>query len=535
MQSSTKKNLLIAVCYAGTMVLGMIIGPKFQREHERSNTKNVNLFFRETRVEKVDHVLNIIEENYVDPVKVDTMQDMAINQILKKLDPHSSYLPPVEAKRFTETLDGNYSGIGVEYQLLNDTVLVTSVYRNGPASKAGVRPGDQILKVNNETISRPGISTREIISLIKGRKGTEVGLLIKREGVPKEVTVVRDKITVSTIDAAYSLTSKVGYIKISKFGAHTNDDFIYELERLKKQGMNSLVLDLRGNGGGYLNAATDLADQFLPEKKLIVYTQGQHEPRTDYLATDKGLFEKGKLVVLIDEHSASASEILAGAIQDLDRGLIVGRRSFGKGLVQEQFNFGDGSALNLTVARYFTPSGRSIQKPYKEGADKYYEEVTERYKNGEVQGKHLDSLADKHKVFKTTRGRLIYGGGGIIPDVYVPIDTVPNNDLYYKLSSTGILNQFAFRNIIPKTSIDKDALDKLIKQFTLTEDQFKQLFSMAVSKGIKFSERDSITVKPALNAQIKALIARYYLGEEWYYKVKNVGDKTIARALDVLK
>ncbi len=533
MQPSTKKNLIIAACYAGTMVLGMIVGPKFQKENANTKPGSFNPFFREEKTEKVEHVLNIIEENYVDPVQIDSMQDMAINQILKKLDPHSSYLPPVEAKRFSEDLDGNYSGIGVEYQLLNDTVFVTSLNNGGPAAKAGLKTGDQILQVDNKSIAGRGITTKRIISLIKGPRGTEVKLHISRNGELKDIIVKRDKITISSIDAAFPLSDYIGYIKISKFGARTNDDFAAEFQRLQKKGINSLILDLRGNGGGYLNAATALADQFIADKKLIVYTEGKHEPRTDYLATEEGVFEKGKLIVLIDENSASASEILAGAIQDLDRGLIIGRRSFGKGLVQEQFNFGDGSALNLTVARYFTPSGRSIQKPYKDGKDKYFQEVAERYKNGEVKGKLISALINKGQTFKTSGGRMIYGGGGITPDIFIPIDSTVYNEFYYSMNAKGILTEFVFKSITG--ILHPAALNQFISEFSLSDTQYSKLISLAASRGLKFKDKEADNAKPAINTQVKAIAARYYYGDEGFYLAKNVEDKVIARALEAIK
>ena len=532
MQPSTRRNLTIASLYTGTLILGMIIGPKFQKEHAQKRSVSAPRFVAESGVEKVDRVLNIIEENYVDPVKVDSMQDLAINQILKKLDPHSAYLPPVAARRQFEDLDGNYNGIGVEYQFLNDTVSVISVHKGGPAEKSGMKAGDQILKVSGESITGPQTNPQKIISLIKGRSGTAVDLLLKRTNDLKKVSVKREKIVVSSIDAAYFLEDHTGYIKISKFGARTDDDFAFEVNRMRKKGLSNLILDLRANGGGYLNAATALADQFLPDKKLIVYTKGEHEPRTDYFATQKGVFEKGKLVVLIDEHSASASEVFAGAIQDLDRGLIIGRRSFGKGLVQEQFNFGDGSALNLTVARYYTPSGRSIQRAYNNGSDKYYQDVENRFHNGEVAGKKADSL-QKHKKYKTASGRVIYDGGGITPDIFVPVDTSSYNNYYYALNARGILLEFVYKNIVRQ--ISPMSLNHFIDNFQISEDQYKKLRDIAASKAIKFSQKDAMKARPAIQAQVKALTARYYFGNEGFFRVRNGGDKVIARALESLK
>ena len=533
MQATTKKNVIISACYAGTVVLGMLIGPKFFNESGNSRNGTFLPFLPGGRADKVEKVLNIIEENYVDPIKTDSLKDLAITQILKKLDPHSSYLPPSQAKNFSESLDGNYFGIGVEYQILNDTVLITGVHHNGPAELAGMRAGDQLLKVNGKHVAGNKITTDKVVALIKGRKGTEVNLQLKRREGIKNISVLRDKITISSLDAAFMIDSKIGYIKISRFGAHTDDDFVKKGEELKRAGMQHLVLDLRGNGGGYLSAATAIADEFLENKKLIVFTKGLHEPRTDYFATEKGIFEKGKLVVLIDENSASASEILAGAVQDLDRATIIGRRSFGKGLVQEQFNFGDGSALNLTVARYFTPSGRSIQKSYKEGSDKYYEEVSDRLKNGELAGKHADSVSDRLKVYKTLAGRSIYGGGGISPDIFIPIDTVSFNDLYFNLSAKGIINDFAYKQFGSQKK--PVSLGNFVKEFKLSDDVFERIQKFAATRDVDIKSTEFVDAKPAIASQIKALVARYYFGDEGYYKVKNLSDKTIVKAIEVLE
>lgn len=535
---STSRNLLIAGCYAGTLILGMVLGPKFQKEKGNSKNGTFIPFLPGGREEKVDQILDIIRDNYVDPVNTDSMQNLAINEVLKGLDPHSAYLPPVEAKEFSEDLEGNYNGIGVEYLILNDTLLVTGVNKTGPAAKAGVKTGDKILRINKAKITGPGISSVKIAEMIRGRRGTPVLLTVRRRGLPtdKPIQVLRDKITVSSIDVAYMLTANTAYIKISRFGGRTTDDFKEEVDSLKKRGMKSLILDLRENGGGYVTAATSLADQFLPEKKLIVYTRGAHEPRTDYFASKDGEFERGKLVVLIDENTASASEIVAGCIQDLDRGTIIGRRSFGKGLVQEQFNFGDGSALNLTVARYYTPSGRSIQRSYKNGADAYYDEVLNRYKTGEMSSdrKHLvDSLYKKHKMFKTSSGRLIYGGGGIMPDVYIPLDTAGYNDLYFALNAKGVVNDFLYGTLARE--IQPASLEDFIKHFSLSGAHYKQLFQMAAAKGIKYNDKLFKEAQRHIGTDLKAMLARYYFGEEGYFRVLNADDNVIARSLAQLK
>lgn len=536
---STRKNLLIAACYSGALVLGMILGPKFQRENLNSRNGSFKIFQTEGDGGKVEQVLNIIRENYVDPVKTDTLQNLAIDEILNNLDPHSTYLPPVEARMFTDDMEGNYNGIGIEYQLLNDTLIITHINKTGPAAKAGLQSGDQVIRIENQNIAGVRITPTKIVGLIRGRQSTLVELTVRRYGLHEDVVfkVPREKVTVSSIDVSYLLPNKVGYIKISKFGAKTDEDFLAELRRLKKQGMQGLIVDLRGNGGGYLNAATALADQFLADEQLIVYTQGEHEPRTDYFATDVGDYEKGKLVVLIDEGTASASEIIAGALQDLDRATIIGRRSFGKGLVQEQFNFGDGSALNLTVARYFTPSGRSIQKPYTKGKIEYFKEISNRIKNGELvfDQKHLtDSLfATRDKYFKTVSGRVVFGGGGVMPDIYVPIDTTGHTPLYYSLSSKAVLNEFVYSYLIKKAR--PASLSELLAHFNLSKAQYDQLQALAAKKKITFTLKEFDEAREVIMLDIKALLARFYFGEDAYYRVLNETDNMIRRSLAALK
>lgn len=534
MQSSTKSNLIISACYAGILALGMIVGPKFGRENK--NTKSGN-FLSGEKTEKIDQVLKIITENYVDSVKADTLQNLAINQILSHLDPHSAYLPPIKARNQSQDLEGNYTGIGVEYMVLNDTMLITSV-KNGPAAKAGIKAGDKVLAINNENIAGNNTPSQKIVSLIKGRTGTSVELLINERSntqAAKRVVVKRDKITISSIDIAYMIAPTVGYIKISKFGARTDDDFASEITRLQQKDMKSLILDLRHNGGGYLSAATALADEFLPDKQLIVYTSGLHEPRTDYFATSAGKFEKGKLVVLIDETTASASEVVAGAIQDLDRGTIIGRRSFGKGLVQEQFNFGDGSALNLTIARYYTPLGRSIQRPYKMSSEEYFEDASKRLKNIEVNadGTLKDSLFHKSHTYKTSAGRTLYGGGGIMPDIYIPVDTSAFNAFYYALRARGILVQFLFNDIIKK--YHPTSFNQLVNEFNINDEHYQRIIAIAVKQGIKMPQKTMAIARKAVNEEIKALLAKFYFDENAYYKVHNTSDQAILRSLQELK
>lgn len=537
MGSFTRRNLWVAAGYSAVLIAGLLLGPRMEAENNNSKNGSFLPFGLGDRSGKVERVIRIINENYVDSIELDTIQDIAIQEVLKHLDPHSSYLSPADARMFSEDLEGNFNGIGIEYYILNDTLLVTAVYPNGPAKEAGMKHGDKILAINKQTVSGIQITPKKVVEQIRGPKGTAVDILLKRGNREKSLRVLRDRIIVSSIDAAYMLNKVCGYIKISKFGAQTDDDFIQKLQSLQELGMTSLILDLRGNGGGYLSAATGLADQFLKKDELIVYTEGLHEPRTDYYATAKGRFEDGKLVILIDENTASASEILAGAVQDLDRGTIIGRRSFGKGLVQEQFDFGDGSALNLTIARYFTASGRSIQKSYDKGKAAYYSEVGNRYKSGELisNGKQIrDSIFGEKQTYTSKSGKVLYGGGGIMPDIYVSVDTSGYTDLYYSLAGKGVLNDMVFSYLVNKY-IGFRSADELFKDFKLTNPDVRQLIRIAGEKKIPTAEEQLKVSQKEIETQLKALLARYYFGDEGYYKILNSGDRTIARSLEVLR
>jgi len=537
MKSGTKKNILIAAGYSVVLIAGLILGPKLVRENQNSKNGSFLPFGLSSRSAKVEQVIQIINENYVDSVKLDTIQDIAIQEILKQLDPHSAYLAPEEAQLMSDDLEGNFNGIGIEYYILNDTLLVTSVNPGGPAFKAGLRHGDKILAINKKAVSGIRITSRKVVEQIRGKKGSSVELLVKRDTVNRNFSVLRDKIVVSSIDADYMLGDQTGYVKISKFGAQTDEDFHASVLKLKKQGMKNLILDLRDNGGGYLNSATALADEFLKDKALIVYTEGLHEPRTDYFASSKGEFEDGKLVVLIDENTASASEIVAGAIQDLERGTIIGRRSFGKGLVQEQFDFGDGSALNLTIARYYTASGRSIQKSYKNGNQAYYKEVNDRLKNGELSsdGKGLsDSLFNKNKSYTTKSGKLVYGGGGIMPDIFIPVDTSGYTELYSILTVKGVLNEMLYNHLV-RNNQKFNSAEEIIRSFVLSDQDIKKIIQIAAAKKIKANAGQLQTSRNEIETQLKALFARYHFGDEGYYKALNSGDQAISRSLEVFK
>ncbi|HTK18990.1 MAG TPA: S41 family peptidase [Mucilaginibacter sp.] len=484
---------------------------------------------------KISKVLQLVHRNYVDSVNVDSIEGVTVNNLLQNLDPHSLYLPPQQAESINEKLDGGFNGIGIEYQILRDTLVITQVYGDGPAQKAGINNGDRVIEVNNKKFSGTNLTPSVVNKAFKGDKDSQISLSILKPGdtAVKVYHLKRGHVDLSSLDASYMLTSSTGYIKISKFAATTDSDFRNALKKLKENGMQKLVLDLRGNGGGYLSAATELASEFLEKGKLIVYTKGVHEPRAEYLATDSGLFKTGKLAVLIDEYSASASEILAGALQDFDRAVIVGRRSFGKGLVQQQFSFNDGSAVNLTVARYYTPSGRSIQKSYQDGVTSYRNEVNERVQKGELFSEEnylKDSAFKKAAVYHTSGGRKVFSGGGIMPDIFVPADTTGNTMLIQELGNQQLFNAFVIdkmQGILNSYKTD----DSFLSGYTVSDNQFDD-FILYASKTLKEMDSKEVKIsKDNIKLYLKAFAARFKWGDGAYYQALNNDDETLKKAI----
>jgi carboxyl-terminal processing protease len=524
MKKNTPKNLLIALTYSVTLIGGMFLGYKFLKDQGYQFQKTTPVAYRNS--EKVDEIIHIINRNYVDDVNADTLHHLPIDSLLHSLDPHSMYLPPAKASEMSETLGGEFSGIGVEYYILNDSLLVTNVVKDGPAFMAGVKQGDRIVKIDTVTVSGRSLPREQMIGRIKGRKGTAVKLTIVRqtERNPLFITVNRDRVKLSSIDAAYLLNADVGYVRISKFGTETDKDFVDAIKNLKAKGMKKLVLDLRDNGGGYLTAATGLANQILQENKLIVYTEGKHEPRTDYVATGGGEFEQGKLAVLINENSASASEILAGAIQDWGRGVIIGRRSFGKGLVQEQFPFEDGSALNLTIARYYTPLGRSIQKSYKKGYTAYQNEIDDRFNDGEM---------TKTTLFKDSVKLKDFTPGGIRPDIYVKLDTIGYNRLYTKLISKKVLFDFVYDVLANRYTAAY--LETHLATFSISDTDYKDLLKYIHNRNIELDPKQLAAAKPIIYNDVKSLLCKYHLGDSGYYRSMNLSDPVVKQAINTLQ
>jgi carboxyl-terminal processing protease len=491
-----------------------------------------------SRDDKLSRVARLVRDKYVDSVNADSLEGETVNHFLQNLDPHSLYLPAQKATSMNETLDGGFEGIGIGYLLINDTLFVSEVVKGGPADKAGLRTGDKVITLNDKPFSGTKLNEARVNSLLRGSKNSVLAIGVSRgnTSVVKRLSIARDRVALSSLDAAYMVDATTGYIKLSKFAVTTDTDFKLALKSLKAKGMQKLVLDLRNNGGGYLSAATAMADEFLPAGKLIMYTQGTHEPRTDYFATDSGTYEKGKLAIMINEYSASASEILAGAMQDLDRATIVGRRSFGKGLVQEQFAFKDGSAVNLTVARYYTPSGRSIQKSYKNGVDDYHNELSARMQKGELfsaKSNMDDSVFQHASKFRTSNGRKVFSGGGIMPDVFVPADTTGNTRLFYDLNARQLFMAYAIQKM-QGTLAKYPNFEAFSKGYNVSQTELTN-FIIYATKTLKQLDSDEIGRSiPDIKRFLKANAARFKWGDEAYYRTINQDDVTLKKAIAVL-
>lgn len=489
---------------------------------------------------KLNNAITAITSLYVDSVSDKKLVETAIEAMLKKLDPHSSYIPKEEVERVNEPLEGSFEGVGIQFQLLDDTLLVVQTVSGSPSEKVGVLPGDRMIYINDELIAGVGMQNSGIMKRLRGPKGSEVNVKIKRNGKAELLLfkITRDKIPVFSIDASYMIGKDIGYIKINNFGGTTVDEFQKAFTKLSKMGMKSLILSLKGNGGGYLNAAHQLADEFLNRNKLIVYTQGLNQPKSIMESTASGSFETGKLIVLVDEYSASASEIVAGALQDWDRAIIVGRRTFGKGLVQRQLPLADGSMLRLTTARYYTPTGRSIQKPYKDGVEKYSKELITRFNHGELL--HADSIhfPDSLRYQTLQLKRNVYGGGGIMPDIFVPLDTTFYTEYYNKIGSRGIINKVVIQYIDQNRAVLKKKYPKFEKfnaSFQTNDEVLEKLKLLAEKEKIEFNSAQFETSKPLIKLQIKALIARDLWEMNEYYQVIDVENESLKKAIQILQ
>ncbi|MBX7094060.1 MAG: S41 family peptidase [Flavobacteriales bacterium] len=489
-------------------------------------------------VSKLNSLLNLIEEHYVDKVDRSKLTEDAIREILDGLDPHSAYMSPEDAKQAREELSGKFGGVGIQFLVYKDTLTVTHVIPNGPSETAGIQAFDRIIEVDGKSMARKNITTEDVFDRLRGDIGTEVKLKIMRPGQRKPLafTITRDAIPVSTVEASIMLDAQTGYIRLSQFGAQTYSDFLGAVHKLQKRGMSKLILDLRDNGGGYLDEANKIADEFLESGKLIVYTEGEHSPRQTYKSTQKGRLKDTPVAILVNHNTASASEIVSGAIQDNDRGTIIGRRSFGKGLVQQEMKpFNDGSSVRLTIARYYTPTGRCIQKPYGQGID-YEMEQVERFEHNEFFVPDSSIFVDSLK-FKTPKGKIVYGGGGIMPDVFVPIDTSGRSEYYTELLYSRVYSEFAFDFVERhKPQLNRYAnADAFVKSFTVEDADLNLLYALAERQGIKFRTAEANHSKGLIIQQLKAEIARLIWNADGYYSVIMQRDADVRKALEVLK
>jgi carboxyl-terminal processing protease len=495
---------------------------------------NAKSFFQFSGKNKLEEVMNIIENRYVDKVSIDSVSEDVIAELLNKLDPHSVYIPPINLKEVNEDLVGEFGGIGVQFNVFDDTVHILAVLEGGPAEKAGLKIGDMILSVGDSTAT--GLKQSEKFkNWVKGPAGSEVTLKIKRENALLTKKIQRGTIPLTSIDAVYMIDRETGLIRLNRFSENTYEEFMQSLEKLKKSGMQKLILDLRDNGGGILGEAVDIADEFIEGNELIVYTEGRNNPKREYISKRPGLFEKGKLIVLLNESSASASEVVAGALQDLDRATIVGRRSFGKGLVQEQYSLADGSALRLTVARYYTPLGRSIQKPYGNGNEEYRKEILNRLMHGENEKK--DSASTKNsKKYKTKSGKELFGGGGITPDNFIGLDSIFYDTSVNKFYINNAIGNFSYKYYVKNKSIlsKYKQSNEFCNNFELENSVIKDFMAFSEKEGIMPYKLNSTEIV-YLKTRIKALISRILWRDSGYHMVLNENDPTILKSKELMK
>lgn len=491
------------------------------------------------QLRKLSYAGMAISNLYVDKVDEGKLVEDAIKGMLSSLDPHSDYLTADEVKKMNEPLQGNFDGIGIQFNMLNDTLFVIQTIVGGPSERVGVMSGDRIIFVNDTLIAGVKMENTDIMKRLRGTKGTEVEIKILRRGVPDLITfkIIRDKIPIFSIDASYMADKKTGFIRLSRFGATTHEEMVKAINDLKAQGMQNLILDLQSNGGGYLTASIKLADEFLSDNRLIVYTEGNRAPREDALSTAGGIFQSGKLVVLIDEGSASASEILSGAVQDWDRGVIIGRRSFGKGLVQRPVNLPDASMIRLTIARYYTPTGRSIQKSYEEGRDAYDLDRITRYNRGELFSADSIHFPDSLKYKTLVNKREVFGGGGIMPDIFVPIDTSRFTVYHRDLVAKGVVNRFSMsyydqhQQTLKKKYPKYEAYEQ---GFNITPEMMEEIIKMGEAEKIERNDDQLKKSADYISLQIKALIARDLFDMSEYYRVINHNDESYQKALEII-
>lgn len=529
------------------LVLGITLGVMLPRENQASNSLNSNTEISNTQFStfpmgsnnfnKLNYLLFLLKSMYVDSIKTEELTEKIIPLVLEELDPHSTYVPKDEVEMANDDLEGSFSGIGVQFNIQNDTIMVVDVISGGPSEKVGILPGDRIIEVNDSSFVGKDINNNKVLKTLRGKKDTKVNVGIKRNSSKETLyfTITRGDIPVNSVDIAYPITPKIGYIKVSRFGANTYNEFVTELTKLKKMGCEEFMIDLRYNSGGYLHAAIKMINEFLEKGELIVYTEGRSYPREDAIANGKGMFKDIKVCVLINEWSASASEIFAGAIQDQDRGIIIGRRSFGKGLVQQQMPLLDGSEVRLTIAHYYTPSGRSIQKPYEGGnLEEYEKDILNRYEHGEFFSSDSIVASDSIKYY-TKNGRVVYGGGGIMPDYFVPQDTTSHTPYYTEAQNKGYIYSFAFQYSDKNRSTLKKFKDyNELCNYLDKENINLQFYKYAESKGLTSETAGQTECADEINNILKAYICRNIIGDKAFYPILNSRDETITKALEIM-
>ena len=525
---NTSKQISLPLKLSFTLVIGVLLGLGFGKFG--TNDAEVR-----DAGKKYEQVLELIKEHYVDTVNLSEITDEAYSKMFAKLDPHTSYIPSRDLKLVQSQLESDFEGIGVEFNIYNDTLVVVRTIKRGPSEKAGILPGDKIIAVDLDTIAGVGIDNRKVFDLLRGEKGSKVNLLIYRKAKDEflEIEITRDDIPTFSVEVSYMVDERVGFLKVTRFAENTHNEFKKALIDLKRQGLDRLILDLRNNGGGYMGEAEKMADELLPKKSLIVYTKSK-DPHYDHksYAIKDGLFEDGELIILINENSASASEILAGAIQDNDRGLIVGRRSYGKGLVQRGFQLIDSSEVRITISRYYTPSSRCVQKPYEASIEDYSSDYQKRQDSGELFSADSIKVNDT-LVFKTIKnGRKVYGGGGIIPDDFIPKDTSNYSVYLGNLYAHRVLNDFALDYVnANKTSLEKMGVFEFVDEFEVDTEMIQVIVSKATQRGLPFKIEDFKRSKEMIQLQAKALVARGVWGEEGYYRVVNNSDDYLNAAV----
>ena len=527
-----KNKSLMPIIYSAVLVVGVLFGIHIAKSNGITTApqNNGNLSY-------INDIFSLIDNEYVDTINIKDLQIKAVTHVLESMDPHSEYIKPEVLDEVNDNLHGSFHGIGVSFRIEKDTIAIINTIKGGPSEKVGIMAGDRIVYVGDTLVAGTKVTNKDAMRLLKGPKKTKVDVKIKRRGVEEllDFTIIRDVIPTHSVDVAYMIDDNIGFIKMTKFSATTHKEFVDAVKKLKAEGMKQLILDLRDNTGGYLGEAVGVVDELLEDNKLIVYTEGEHRDRSYIFSRYRGLWENQDIIVLINESSASASEIVAGALQDNDRGTIIGRRSFGKGLVQEQFDLGENGALRLTVARYYTPTGRCIQKPFSGDKKEYLLEEFSRYESGEMF--NIDSIhfADSLK-YITPKGKIVYGGGGIMPDIYVPLKNDSSHYFFNKMANSGILFQYAFdyADAHRKEILNYGDVKNFDKNFVFTDEMFNELMRRTKEKKITGNKADKVKARELSEPLFKAYVARDVFGDEAFYVLYEPIDEILQEAIDYI-